>query len=180
MDSLSSTSPQLRTLDVYSLRDLVIWILVCYVSQLGHLISILFPQNKLRLNVGSDCMVFLVNIGLPKILFETSGSLGVTIALDEAPLKRTFGHFARVMIDVDLTVQLHDQIISRKRGIFIFASVWNINLCLCSANHVCALVIQSRVADMVIFLIMLYEAHSEMNNEKKEIPKKYEPPQPSV
>lgn len=49
-------------------------------------------------------------------MFEISGILYVPIALDEASLKRNFGHLARVLIDVDLTVKLHDQLLVEREA----------------------------------------------------------------
>lgn len=42
----------------------------------------------------------------PKILFTIASGLGVPICLDEATNKKTFGHFARVLIDLDLNSNL--------------------------------------------------------------------------
>ncbi|KAK2360275.1 hypothetical protein QL285_085560 [Trifolium repens] len=47
----------------------------------------------------------------PKILFEIAGALGSPLALDEATKKRTFGHFARILIDVDLSSNLHERVL---------------------------------------------------------------------
>lgn len=44
----------------------------------------------------------------PKTLFEISSARGIPIALDEATQKRTFDHFARFLIDIDLTASLHE------------------------------------------------------------------------
>ncbi|GAU43589.1 hypothetical protein TSUD_27910 [Trifolium subterraneum] len=47
----------------------------------------------------------------PQILFEIAGALGSPLALDEATKKRTFGQFARILIDVDLSSNLHERIL---------------------------------------------------------------------
>lgn len=47
----------------------------------------------------------------PKIIFAIAGGLGIPISLDEATSKKTFGHFARVLVDIDLKAKLHSHVI---------------------------------------------------------------------
>lgn len=57
----------------------------------------------------------------PKILFEIGSGIGVPITLDEATMKSTFGHFARILIEIDLNVELRDKIlVERERYAFFF------------------------------------------------------------
>ncbi|GAU50241.1 hypothetical protein TSUD_194760 [Trifolium subterraneum] len=56
---------------------------------------------------------------LPRILFEIVGALGSPLALDEATKKINFGHFARILIDVDLSSNLHERILV-ERNVFDF------------------------------------------------------------
>jgi hypothetical protein len=46
-----------------------------------------------------------------KTLFEIARALGTPLALDEATSKRTFSHYARVLIEVDLTLELRERIL---------------------------------------------------------------------
>ncbi|XP_019418539.1 PREDICTED: uncharacterized protein LOC109329320 [Lupinus angustifolius] len=56
-------------------------------------------------------------LGLPleywsaRILFSIAGGLGVPISLDDATSSRSFGHFARILVDVDLKGALPSQIL---------------------------------------------------------------------
>lgn len=47
----------------------------------------------------------------PKIIFAIAGSLGVPICLDEATNKIFFGHYARVLIDIDLKCKIRGKIL---------------------------------------------------------------------
>jgi hypothetical protein len=59
----------------------------------------------------------------PKILFEIAGALGSPLALDEATKKRTFGHFARILIDVDLSSNLHERILVERNDFDFYVDV---------------------------------------------------------
>lgn len=39
----------------------------------------------------------------PKLLFEIAGGVATPISLDDSTRNRIFGHFARILVDVDLT-----------------------------------------------------------------------------
>jgi len=43
-------------------------------------------------------------------LFEIAGVLGIPLTFDEAMKKKTFGHFARVLREVNLNSNLHEKI----------------------------------------------------------------------
>lgn len=58
----------------------------------------------------------------PNILYAIAGGIRVPICLDEAASRRTYGHFARVLIDVDLNSNLRDKIMMEKED-FSF-STW--------------------------------------------------------
>lgn len=59
----------------------------------------------------------------PKILFEIGSGVGVPIALDEATMKRSFGHFARILIEVDLTIELREKILVEREGYAFFVEI---------------------------------------------------------
>jgi len=59
----------------------------------------------------------------PVILFEIAGVVGTTLALDEVTKKRTFGHFARVLIDIDITLDLHERIIVERKDFDFYVDV---------------------------------------------------------
>lgn len=54
------------------------------------------------------------------MIFTIAGSLGIPICLDEATCKMTFGHFARVLVDIDLKGNLHDRVLVEKVGFAFF------------------------------------------------------------
>ncbi|MCI08844.1 NADPH:quinone oxidoreductase-like, partial [Trifolium medium] len=59
----------------------------------------------------------------PTILFEIAGALGIPLALDEATMKRTFGHFARVLIEVDLNSDLHERILVERNAFDFYVDI---------------------------------------------------------
>lgn len=57
----------------------------------------------------------------PKILFEIGNGIGIPFDLDEASMKRTFGLFARILID--LTRDLRDKILVEREGYAFFVDI---------------------------------------------------------
>lgn len=50
----------------------------------------------------------------PRILFEIAASVGTPISIDEMTCKKVFGHYAKVLVDVDLTTELvHDILVGK-------------------------------------------------------------------
>lgn len=58
-----------------------------------------------------------------KIIFAIAGGIGTPVALDEATSKKTFGHFARFLVDLDLNSCLQDQILVEREGFTFFVSL---------------------------------------------------------
>lgn len=56
----------------------------------------------------------------PKTIFAIAGSIGVPICLDDAIRKKVFGHFARVLVDIDLKGNLYDQVLVQREGFIFF------------------------------------------------------------
>ncbi|XP_019432709.1 PREDICTED: uncharacterized protein LOC109339680 [Lupinus angustifolius] len=52
----------------------------------------------------------------PRIIFSIAGGIGTPISLDEATNNRTFRHFARVLVDIDLKTDLPNQILVEREG----------------------------------------------------------------
>lgn len=65
------------------------------------------------------------SIGDQKYFFAIEGGLGTLISLDEATRKRDLGHFARVLVYVDLVSKLHDHILVERDG---FAFLCQLNM----------------------------------------------------
>ncbi|AES72172.1 DUF4283 domain protein [Medicago truncatula] len=51
------------------------------------------------------------------------GVLGTPLALDEVTKKITFGHFARVLIEIDITSDLHERILVERRNFDFYVDV---------------------------------------------------------
>jgi len=65
----------------------------------------------------------------PITLFEIAGALRNPLTLDEMTKKRTFGHFARVLIEVDLNSRLHDIILVERNDFDFYVDVKYENFC---------------------------------------------------
>lgn len=64
----------------------------------------------------------------PKIFFAIAASVGTQIAIDEATSKRTFGHFGRVLMDLDLNNNPCYQILVEREGFAFFLGLSYENL----------------------------------------------------
>lgn len=58
-----------------------------------------------------------------KLLFEIAGGLGSPISLDESTRNRVLGHFARVLVDVDLSARLPSEILVERDGYAFFVGI---------------------------------------------------------
>lgn len=56
----------------------------------------------------------------PKLLFEIVGGIDSPIVLDEATKSRSFGHFARVLVDLDLTGKLLSEFLVERESFAFF------------------------------------------------------------
>ncbi|XP_019414619.1 PREDICTED: uncharacterized protein LOC109326388 [Lupinus angustifolius] len=64
----------------------------------------------------------------PRILFSIAGGIGTPISLDEATHTRSFGHFARVLVELNLKTNLPEQILVEREGFAFFVSIKYENL----------------------------------------------------
>ncbi|XP_019433746.1 PREDICTED: uncharacterized protein LOC109340495, partial [Lupinus angustifolius] len=64
----------------------------------------------------------------PKIIFSIAGGIGTPISLDDATTNRTFGHFAKVLVDINLKAQLPNQILVEREGFAFFVNIEYENL----------------------------------------------------
>lgn len=70
----------------------------------------------------------------PKILFAIVRGIGVPLSLDDVTTNKTLGHYARVLVDIDLGSPLRDEnLVERQR----FAFFWEFSMkgCLYSVHH---------------------------------------------
>jgi hypothetical protein len=58
-----------------------------------------------------------------KTLFEIAGALGTPLALDEVTNKRNFGHYTRVLIVVDLTLEMREIILVERKDFDFYVDV---------------------------------------------------------
>ncbi|XP_019460018.1 PREDICTED: uncharacterized protein LOC109359778 [Lupinus angustifolius] len=59
----------------------------------------------------------------PKIIFSIAGGVGTPISLDDATQSRSFGHFAKVMVEINLKDKLPEQILVEREGFAFFVSL---------------------------------------------------------
>ncbi|XP_058784901.1 uncharacterized protein LOC131659773 [Vicia villosa] len=96
----------------------------------------LFPWSKdfVRTNMKQSSAQVWVRIhGLaqeywrPKILFTIASSIGTPICIDSSSnkplLERPFGHFVRVLVDIDLLKDLRDKILVERAGFAFFVDL---------------------------------------------------------
>ncbi|XP_019427097.1 PREDICTED: uncharacterized protein LOC109338760 [Lupinus angustifolius] len=80
----------------------------------------------------SQCWVRILGLPLEywsaRILFSIARGLGTPISLDEATTSRSFGHFARILVDIDLKGSLPNQILVEREGFAFFVYVEYENL----------------------------------------------------
>jgi hypothetical protein len=58
-----------------------------------------------------------------KTLFEIACAIGTPISLDELTKICVFGHYARILIDVDLDNILHESILVEREGFTFYVGV---------------------------------------------------------
>lgn len=85
----------------------------------------MFPWTKdfnldIQRNFNAQCWMRIFGLPQeywrPRTIFSIAGSIGVPICLDDATNKKTFGQFARVLVDIDLKGNLHDQVLVESEG----------------------------------------------------------------
>ncbi|XP_019435933.1 PREDICTED: uncharacterized protein LOC109342397 [Lupinus angustifolius] len=80
----------------------------------------------------SQCWVRILGLPLEywsaRILFSIVGGLGVPISLNDATSSRSFEHFARILVDVDLKGALPSQVLVEREGFAFFVHIEYENL----------------------------------------------------
>ncbi|XP_019447216.1 PREDICTED: uncharacterized protein LOC109350434 [Lupinus angustifolius] len=64
----------------------------------------------------------------PKIIFSIAGGIGTPLSLDGATSNRTFGHFSKVLVEIDLKIELPNQILVEREGFAFFVGIEYENL----------------------------------------------------
>ncbi|GAU51197.1 hypothetical protein TSUD_97700 [Trifolium subterraneum] len=97
---------------------------VSFEPLLGPLTSTLTRCSTPLLKHGYVFMFLLVNIAAPKYCSKLQGlDLGIPLTLDEATMKINFGHFARVLIEVDLNFDLRERILVEKNDFDFYVDI---------------------------------------------------------
>lgn len=65
-------------------------------------------------------MGYLKEYWSARIIFEIASGIGIPIALDDATNKRSFGHYARVLVVIDLKGDLRDKIMVEREDFTFF------------------------------------------------------------
>ncbi|XP_019433032.1 PREDICTED: uncharacterized protein LOC109339940, partial [Lupinus angustifolius] len=64
----------------------------------------------------------------PRIIFSIAGGIGTPISLDDATSNRSFGHFSKVLVELNLKDNLPDQILVEREGYAFFVNIEYDNL----------------------------------------------------
>lgn len=59
----------------------------------------------------------------PKILFTIARGIGIPFSLDDATSNRTFGHYARILVDIDLSKPIRDQILVEREDLALWVEI---------------------------------------------------------
>lgn len=59
----------------------------------------------------------------PKILYSIARGIGVPLSLDDATKNKSLGHFARVLVDVDITSAIRNRIMVRREGFSFYVDI---------------------------------------------------------
>ncbi|XP_019429990.1 PREDICTED: uncharacterized protein LOC109344585 [Lupinus angustifolius] len=90
-----------------------------------------FNPNLQKLS-HSQCWVKILGLPQeywsPKIIFSIAGGIGTPIAIDEATNNRSFTHFAKVLVDINLKAKLPEKILVEREGFAFFVSLEYENL----------------------------------------------------
>ncbi|KAF1868392.1 hypothetical protein Lal_00008199 [Lupinus albus] len=59
----------------------------------------------------------------PSVIFTIAGGIGTPISIDEATTNRSFGHFARVLVDINLKNSVPNQVLVERDGFEFFVCI---------------------------------------------------------
>lgn len=59
----------------------------------------------------------------PTILFAIAMGIGIPLLLHDATINKTFGHYVRILVNVDLARDLHDQILIERKDYAFFVDI---------------------------------------------------------
>ncbi|CAJ2668917.1 unnamed protein product [Trifolium pratense] len=84
-----------------------------------------FPHTQRQTHVQSwnDIYELPQEYWRPITLFEIAGGVGTPLMLDEATKNRSFGHYARVLVDIDLSKRAFEAILVEREGHAFYVDV---------------------------------------------------------
>lgn len=59
----------------------------------------------------------------PKILFAIATGVGIPLSLDDATINRSLGHYARILVDLDLAGNIRDKILVERKDFAFFVRI---------------------------------------------------------
>ena len=62
---------------------------------------------------------------MDRTLFEIAGAVGTPLLIDNVTKNRLFGHYARVLVDLDLSKYIFYEVMVEHEG---FALLWRLNM----------------------------------------------------
>ncbi|XP_019447354.1 PREDICTED: uncharacterized protein LOC109350586 [Lupinus angustifolius] len=80
-------------------------------------------KNLLMLNVGFVSLTCPQEYWSAIIIFSIAGGIGTPISLDETTTNRSFGHFAKVLVELNLKSKLPNQILVERDGFAFFVPI---------------------------------------------------------
>lgn len=73
-------------------------------------------QNQTHSQVWIRLMELPQEYWMIQTLFEIAGAVGTPLLIDAATQNRTFDHYARVLVDVDLSKRIFDEVLVEREG----------------------------------------------------------------
>lgn len=93
----------------------------------GQGILLLWLNNNQLLGFGFEFMVYSKNIGDLGFFFAIASSIGTLICMDEetnrSMFERSYGHFYRILVELDLTSRIRDNILVERSNFSFFVNV---------------------------------------------------------
>lgn len=78
-----------------------------------------FNPNSIK-QIHSQCWIRLHDLPQEYWRPQTLASIGMPIVVNEATKKRVYGHYARILVDIDLTGKLHNEILVERENFASF------------------------------------------------------------
>ncbi|MCH79558.1 NBS resistance protein [Trifolium medium] len=80
-------------------------------------------QRQTHIQVWIRLLDLLQEYWRPQLLFEIMNRVGTPLMLDDATKRREFGHYARVLVDIDLSKRIYDEVMVERDGYAFYVEV---------------------------------------------------------